>query len=134
MTCELSSKEAARRYRRAVAVTGAFYIAFVFGAALAMRNLDLPQWLVIVLALLPVAPALLMLRAYIEFTRSMDEFQRRVQSEALLVASAVIVFGSFAYGFLEEWAGFPHVPLLWIFPVFCAAWGVATIFIRRRYK
>ncbi|MGD9981777.1 MAG: hypothetical protein AB7H66_03795 [Hyphomonadaceae bacterium] len=135
MTCEeFSTKEASRRYRRAVAVTGAFYVAFVFGAALVIRNLDLPQWLVVVLSLLPVAPALMMLRAYIEFTRSMDEFQRRIQSEALLVASAVIVFGSFAYGFLEEWADFPHVPLIWIFPAFCGVWGVAHIIVSRRYK
>jgi hypothetical protein len=135
MTCEeFSSKAAARRYRRDVAITGALYVALVFGAALAIRYYDLPQWAVIVLSLAPVAPALMMLRAYIVFTRSMDEFQRRVQSEALIIASGVIVFATFAYGFLEEWADFPHVPLIWVFPAFCAAWGAATVFVRRRYK
>jgi len=134
MTCEFSDKAAARRYRRDVAISGALYIALIFGAALAIRNLELPRWAVIVLSLAPVAPALMIMRAYLVFTRSMDEFQRRVQSEALIVASGVIVFASFAYGFLEEWADFPHVPLLWVFPAFCAAWGVATVLIRRRYK
>lgn len=133
MTCELSSKEGARRYRREVAISGVIYIALVFGGAFAISNLDLPRWAVIVLSLAPVAPALMMLRAYIAFTRSMDEFQRRLQSEALLVASAIVVFGSFAYGFLEEWADFPHVSLLWVFPAFCAAWGLASLFVRRRY-
>ncbi len=134
MTCEFSNKDAAKRYRRDVAISGALYVACVFGAALAIRNLDLPQWVVIVLSLLPVAPALLMLRAYLVFTRAMDEFQRRLQSEALIVASAITVFGSFAYGFLEEWADFPHVPLIWVFPVFAFVFGIAHIFIRRRYK
>jgi hypothetical protein len=134
MTCEFSSKEAARQYRRDVAISGAIYMALVFGGALAISNLDPPPWAVIVLSLLPVAPALMMLRAYLAFTRSMDEFQRRLQSEALLIASAVVVFGSFAYGFLEEWADFPHIPLLWVFPVFCGAWGVAHLVISRRYK
>jgi hypothetical protein len=135
MTCEeFSSKAAARRYRRDVAITGALYVALVFGAALAIRYYDLPQWVVIVLSLAPVAPALMILRAYVVFTRSMDEFQRRVQSEALIIASGVIVFASFAYGFLEEWADFPHVPLLWVFPAFCAVWGLATLYVRRRYK
>lgn len=134
MTCEFSNKAAAKRYRRDVAIAGAIYLVLVFGAALWIRNFDPPQWAVIVLSLAPVAPALMMLRAYIEFTRSMDEFQRRVQSEALIVASAIVVFGSFAYGFLEEWAGFPHVPLLWVFPAFSFVFGVAHIIVRRRYR
>jgi hypothetical protein len=134
MTCEFSDKEASRRYRRDVGVAGALYVAVVIGAALAIRNFDVPQWLVIVLSLLPVAPALMMLRAYLVFTRAMDEFQRRLQSEALIVASAIVVFGSFAYGFLEEWADFPHVPLIWVFPVFAFVFGVAHIVIRRRYR
>jgi hypothetical protein len=134
MTCEFSSKEAARRYRRDVAISGTIYVALVFGGALAISNLDPPHWAVIVLALLPVAPALTMLRAYLAFTRSMDEFQRRLQSEALLIASAVVVFGSFAYGFLEEWADFPHLPMIWVFPAFCGVWGIAHLIISRRYK
>lgn len=134
MTCEFSAKEAAKRYRRDIALAGVLYVALVFGAALAIRNLDPPQWVVIVLSLLPVAPALLMLRAYLVFTRAMDEFQRQMQTESLIVAAAVTVFGSFAYGFLEEWADFPHVPLIWVFPVFAFVFGVAHVFIRRRYK
>ena len=134
MTCEFSSKEAARRYRREIAVAGVLYVGAVIGAALAIRNLELPQWTVIVLSLLPVAPALMMLRAYLTFTRAMDEFQRRVQSEALIVATAITVFASFAYGFLEEWAEFPHVPLIWVFPVFAFVFGVAHAVVWRRYK
>lgn len=134
MTCEFSGKEAARRYRRDIGVAGLLYVACVFGGALAIRNLDLPQWAVIVLSLIPVAPALLMLRAYIEFTRAMDEFQRRMQSEALIVATAIILFSSFAYGFLEEWADFPHVPLIWVFPAFGFVFGIAHLIIARRYK
>ena len=134
MTCEFSNREAAKRYRRDVAVAGAIYVAFVFGAALAIRYLSPPQGAVIVLSLLPVAPALMMLRAYLVFTRAMDEFQRRMQSEALIVAAAVTVFGSFAYGFLEEWAGFPHVPLIWVFPAFAFVFGAAHAVIRHRYK
>lgn len=133
MTCELSDKPAARRYRRDMAVSAALYTATVLGSALAIRHLDPPQWAVVILALFPVAPALLMLRAYLVFTRALDEFQRRVQTEALIVAAAVTVFGSFAYGFLEEWADFPHVPLIWVFPFFCVVFGVAHLVIRKRY-
>jgi hypothetical protein len=134
MTCEFSGKLAARRYRRDIAIAGVLYVGLVIGAALAIRNFELPQWVVIVLSLAPVAPALLMLRAYIVFTRAMDEFQRRMQSEALIVAAGVTVFASFAYGFLEEWADFPHVPMIWVFPVFAFVFGIAHLIIWRRYK
>lgn len=134
MTCEFSAKPAAKRYRRDIAIAGAIYVAIVLGAAFAIRNLDLPQWLIAVLAIAPLAPALMMLRAYLTFVRGMDEFQRSLQTEALVIAAAVIVFASFAYGFLEEWAGFPHVPLIWVFPAFAFTFGLAHAFVRRRYK
>lgn len=134
MTCEFSNKDAAKRYRRDIAVAGAIYVAFVIGGVLAIRHLDLAYWTIILLSLLPVAPALMMLRAYIVFTRAMDEFQRQLQTEALIVASAITVFGSFAYGFLEEWAAFPHLPMIWIFPAFSFAFGIAHLVIRSRYK
>jgi hypothetical protein len=134
MTCEFSGKEAAKRYRRDLGAAGLVYVGLVFGGAFAIRNFDLPQWAVIVLSLLPTAPALMMLRAYLTFLRAMDEFQRRLQGEALAVAAGVTMFGSFAYGFLEEWADFPHLPLIWVFPVFAFVFGIAHLVIRRRYQ
>jgi len=134
MTCEFSAKPAARRYRRDFAIAMALYVALVIGAALIIRNFEAPQWLRIVLGLLPLAPALMMLRAYLVFLHAMDEFQRRLQTDALLIATGIIVFGTFAYGFLEEWAGLPHVPLIWVFPIFSFAFGVAHTIIRLRYK
>ena len=137
MVCEPMSetgKQARRRYVRDMAISGALYVVFVFAAALAIRLLPLSQWALIVLSLLPVAPALLMLRAYLVHLRAMDEFQRRLQSEALIVATGIILFASFAYGFLEEWADFPHVPLIWVFPAFAFVFGFTHLVIRRRYK
>ncbi len=134
MSCEFSNTQNSRRYRRASGLATLLYVGTVIGAATAIRNLDLPQWAIIALSLAPLAPALMALRAYLVFYRSMDEFQRRVQSEALIIATAFILLASFSYGFLEAWAGFPHLPLFWVVPAFCVAWGVATSFVRRRYK
>ena len=123
-----------RRYMGNMAVASVLYTAAVFGGAFAIRGGEAPQWLAIIAALLPLLPALLMLRAYIIFLNGLDEFQRRIQTDAMLIAAAVVGFGSFAYGFLEEWANFPHVPLIWIFPALCGTWGLATCIIRLRYK
>ena len=137
MVCEPNSesaKQAGRTYRRDMGIAALIYVVVVFGAVFAIRNLEPPHWLVILLALASFAPALLMLRAYLVYSRSLDEFQRRIQSEALIVAAAFVVFGSFAYGFLEEWADFPHVPLIWVFPVYSFTFGIAHRVIGRRYK
>jgi hypothetical protein len=83
---------------------------------------------------MPLAPALLMLRAYMIYVNALDEFQRRMQTEAAIIATGIVAFGSFAYGFLEDWADFPRVSVLWVFPVLSFVFGVAHIVIRRRYK
>ena len=137
MVCEPgsgASKEAKRRYLRGMGAAAILYVGAVFAGALAIRQMDLPQWAIVVLALLPTAPALLMLRAYLTYVSSLDEFQRRMQIQAVIVATALVLFGSFAYGFLEEWADFPHLPLLWVFPIFSMTFGIAHLVIRRRYQ
>ncbi|MBY0565805.1 MAG: hypothetical protein K2P70_00715 [Hyphomonadaceae bacterium] len=123
-----------RRYMGNMAVASVLYTAAVFGGAFAIRGDNTPQWVAIGAALLPLLPALLMLRAYLIFLNGLDEFQRRIQTDAMLVSAAVVGFGSFAYGFLEEWANFPHLPLIWVFPALIGIWGLAACIIRLRYK
>ncbi|WP_395644549.1 hypothetical protein [Terricaulis sp.] len=137
MTCEpppARRKEAHGRYIRDMAVAAALYVGFVFVAALIIRNLHPPQWALVVLAVLPTAPALLMLRAYVVYLASMDEFQRRMQTDAIVISTGIVVFGSFTYGFLESWANLPHIEMLWVFPIFCMIFGVTHIVIRLRNK
>lgn len=126
-------KPVAQRYAREMIVAGLLYSVVVFAGAYATR-LDVPHWVIIVAAILPILPALMMLRAYITFVNGIDEFQRRIQSEAVMIAAGVTAFGTFSYGFLEEWAGFPHLPLIWVLPILIGSWGVALCFVRLRYK
>lgn len=124
----------ARRYAGNMLVAGVLYTVFVFAGAYATRIDDLPRWVLIVAALAPLLPALLMLRAYVIFLNGIDEFQRRIQTEGVLIAAAVIGFGTFAYGFLEEWAGLPHLPLVWVLPALIGVWGLAVYILLWRYK
>ena len=77
-----------------------------------------------------------MLRAYLTVLGKMDELQRRIQSEAILIAAGVVGFGSFAYGFLEGAKVLPSIPgaLLWILPAMIAVWGLALPYVSRRYS
>lgn len=136
MSCEVpeNAKQAGRRYTRGMMVAGLLYVGFVALGVSVIRNMSPPHWLVIVLALLPALPALLMLRTYLTFFRALDEFQRRVQAEAALITLGVVTMAAFSYGFLEEWAGFPHIPLIWMIPAVVITWGASAFFVRRRYQ
>jgi hypothetical protein len=129
-----SMKAAGRRYARQMLTAAVIYSAFVFAGAYGVGHMELPRWAVIAASLAPLFPALLMLRAYATFLNRIDEFQRRIQTDAILIAAAIVGFGSFAYGFLEEWANFPHLPLIWVFPALIFFWGLAACIVRLRYK
>jgi len=126
-------KPVAQRYAREMIIASLLYSAVVFAGAYTTR-LDVPHWVIVIAAILPILPALLMLRAYITFVNGIDEFQRRIQSEAVMIAAGVTGFGTFTYGFLEEWAGFPHLPLIWVLPILIGTWGIALCIVRLRYK
>ena len=138
MSCEIpdNMKEAGKRYTARMLGAGLLYLAVVFAAAWLIRHsgLRLPQWAVVSIALTPIVPALIMMTTYLTFFRQMDEFNRRIQSEAWLIAAGVVGLASFTYSFLEEWAHFPRVDLVWIFPALVMAWGAALLFVRRRYQ
>ena len=141
MTCETDdlgpkAKQASRAYMRSMAIAAIVYVAVVFGAVTLIRHMpfSLPQWLVILVALTPVVPALMMLRTYLTYLGAMDELHRRMQMEAWLIAAGVVGLGSFTYSFLEEWAHFPRIELVWIFPALLFGWALASFYVRRRYK
>lgn len=141
MSCETGdlppkAKQASQTYVRNMAICAIVYLAIVFGAVTLIRHMpfSLPQWAVIVVALTPLIPALMMLGAYVTYLRALDELGRRIQSEAWLISAGVVGLASFTYSFLEEWAHFPRVDLVWIFPALIFCWGLATFFVRRRYK
>ena len=136
MTCETegATKVVARRYMRDMAIAGALYMVLVVAGALAIRFVDPPQWARIVLALLPLAPVALILRAILVFINSIDEFQRRIQMEAVLITAGLTAFGTFAWGFLEEWADLPRLSVMWVLPAMMMLWGLTLWIVRRRYK
>ena len=129
-----AGRDVMRRYTRDMLIAGALYTAVVFAAVALLNRIELSRSLMVLAAIAPLAPALLMLRAYLMLYRALDEFQRRLQSEAIVIAAGVVGFAAFAYGFLEEWAGFPHVGLIWILPALIQTWWIASVLIRRRYR
>ncbi len=129
-------KAVAREYQRDMLLAGGGYLVAVFVSVYVVKHFAPPQWAAVLLALAPMAPVAGMLRAYLRLLNRLDEFQRRVQLESMLIAVGIVGFGSLTYGFLESFAGFPAIPdvMLWISPTLWIVWGMAQVFVRRRYR
>lgn len=85
------------------------------------------------LALAPVIPAIFGILAYMRFVGRIDELQRRIQFEGIAFSFGVVGILTFSYGFLEN-VGFPHINVLWVFPLMIALWGIGTAIAARRYS
>ncbi len=136
--CETSmaSREVARRYRREMIVASLAYVGVIVVCVYVARHFTPPRWVSVGMALASAAPVYLMLRAYGRFVGDLDEFQRRVQSDALAAAAGIVGFAAMTYGFLENFAGFPvfEGALMFVLPAIALVHGVASVFIRRRYR
>jgi hypothetical protein len=119
---------------RETLIAGVIYAAAYVAAIWAIKMLDPPQWQAALIALAPVPLALLMLRAELRYLGGLDEMKRRMHSEAVVMATGALLVGALAYGSLEDMAGFPHLSLWWVFPIFCVLQCVANMIVYLRYR
>ena len=84
-------------------------------------------------ALTPVIPAAVALWAFVCQVRRMDELQRHIQFDALVMSCGATALLTFSYGFLEN-VGFPPLSLIWILPLMVALWGLSVAVTSYRYR
>ena len=91
---------------------------------------------ILLIALLPVPPMMLVLRAMIRYIRDADELQQRIELEAVSFATAFISLVYLTGGFLQS-AKVIDVPsnvaMIWVFPLVCLSYGLAKGVVARRY-
>lgn len=131
---ERTRNRAAARLMRDMIVVSLVYAGAVFASGLTINHFQPPQWIAALLAIAPIAPALLMLNVQLRYMRACDEFERRLQGEAVLIGAAVTAFVTLAYGQLEDLAGFPDISLMFVFPALCLFWSAASVILHLRYK
>jgi hypothetical protein len=109
------------------------YTVLILGCVYLIKHSQ-PGPLRYVLAILPTLPVIwVMWSLYVFLTRA-DELQRRLHLESLAVAAGVTAFLTLTYGFLEEFAGLPHIAAWWTFIVIDVVWGATHCILRYRYK
>ncbi|TPG45946.1 hypothetical protein EAH75_17940 [Rhodanobacter glycinis] len=92
----------------------------------------------ILLAVLPLLPIMLVIRAIVRVIRDQDELERRIDLEAIAIAAMVTGFGYFSFGFLLN-AGIglkvaPAAVAIWVMPCLFGTFGLAKLLVARRYR
>jgi hypothetical protein len=89
-----------------------------------------------VVAVLPALAIALLMRAALRYLREIDELQRRIETEAIGIASLLVSLLYFAGGLLQK-AKVIHLDaaaaMIWVFPLLCASYGIAKMVLTRRY-
>ena len=81
-------------------------------------------------ALIVAAPIIGQICSILAWMRESDEFIRALAAKRFIVAAGITLALSSAWGFMELYAAAPHVSAAMVFPLFCAAFGLVTPFIR----
>jgi len=133
MTPKLNPDLAKKRHQYQVLAAMSLYTVALLACMHFLRQ-DPPAPLRVVLALLPTLPVVWVMWSVIRFLGQTDELQRRVHLEALAIAAGATAFLSLTYGFLEDFAGFPHVAAWWTFVLIDIVWAATGCVLWRRYK
>lgn len=120
--------------RRAIPIMSLYFVLFaIVNWLFATRSIHgAGAYLLAVLPALPLIAAIVILGRYIR--EETDEFKRAVFVEAMLRAIGVTMVLTTAWGFIEMFIPGIHVPVLWVFPVFCVMAVASKLFVRRRYQ
>lgn len=124
-----------RRYTRELMVSMTAYVVVLLASIWLLRHVDAPA-LRAVVALAPVLPIGFAMRAMVRYIRDTDEMQRRIELEAVSIATLLVSMLYMTGGFLQS-ARVIDVPaaaaMIWLFPLVCFSYGIAKAVVSRRY-
>lgn len=126
-----------KRYFKRFVPAMAGYVALIFLYGSLVPRTTSTTWRA-ALAVLPLLPIALVIRAMVLVIREQDELERRTDLEALAIASMLTGFGFFSYGLLLEakvWAApTGGAVAIWVMPCLFASFGVAKGLLQWRLR
>ncbi|TDK23062.1 hypothetical protein E2F46_11860 [Luteimonas aestuarii] len=134
--CDVAPAALGRRYTRELMLGMGTYVVVVLLSVWLLRRVD-DVALRAVIALLPVPPVAYAVRAMVRYIRGADELQRRIELEALSIATAFVSLLYMAGGFLQSARVIDlsaSAAMIWVLPLVCFCYGVCKAFVARRYQ
>ena len=126
----MTPRRATQRYTRDFWIAILVYVVLVFAVTLAIKHHNITGPLLWTLAVLPALPLLRMIYVMGRYLLETDEYQRAMQTRRMLGALGAMLGVCTVYGFVETFAGAPHLELYLVFPMFCGLYGASCLFIR----
>lgn len=133
---EMFATQASRRYQRAMWPTMIAYSLLLFASIWWLKQGIQPLALRALVAVAPVVPLLFFLRAALRYLREIDELQRRIETEAIGIASLLVSMLYFAGGLLQKAEVIDidsAAAMIWVFPLLCFIYGIAKMRLTKRY-
>lgn len=108
------------------------YLMFLIGSVTVLQANSAAPWRYLV-AIVPVAPAAILVLLFVRRLSHLDELQRRIQTESFGFSLGATALLTFAYGFLEG-VGLPHLNWTFVLPLMAVMWALGTAFFTFRYR
>lgn len=134
--CDTAPPALRRRYTRELMLAMGAYVIVLFASVWLLKRIEEPA-LRALLALAPVPPIALALRAMVRYIRDTDEMQQRIELEAVCIATAFVCLLYMAGGFLQAAKVIDiaaAAAMIWLFPLVCFSYGLAKLAVARRYR
>jgi uncharacterized membrane protein len=126
---------AMKRYHARFWPTMIAYVVLLFAAVWLFKHhppAGVAKYLLAVAPALPILAVIVILGRYL--VEEQDEFRRSMVVQSMLWGLAFVLAVTTVWGFLESMAGAAHIPLYWVFPIYCAGMGIAQPFLYWRYR
>jgi hypothetical protein len=133
---DMYAQPAGRRYLRALWPALVGYMLALFASIFLIKRGIESVPLRAIVAVLPVLPIALIMRAALRYLREVDELQRRIETEAIGIASLLVSMLYFAGGLLQKAKVIDldaAMAMIWVFPLLCGTYGIAKMILTRRY-
>ena len=133
---EMYAQPAGKRYIRALLPIMVFYSLTLFASIWVIKQGIASIPLRAIIAISPALAILMLMWAALRYLREIDELQRRIETEAIGIASLLVSVVYFAGGLLEK-AKVLHFDaasvMIWVFPLLMLFYGIAKYFVTKRY-
>jgi len=124
--------ESCKLYRQRALLALALYAVVLVLSLSSIAKFHLGWWRIPV-AIAPVLPCLLFVRAFVAMMDHYDELQKRIALQALAFAFAGTAVLTLTYGFLEN-VGLPPANWVWIWPLMGTLFLIGKMMATRQYR
>lgn len=133
---EMYAQPAGRRYLKALFPAMAAYAVLLFLSLTLIKHGIASLPLRAVVAVLPALALVFLMRSALIYLREIDEMQRRIETEAIGIASLGVALLYFAGGLLQlakVIAVDAGAAMIWVFPLLMLLYAFAKFVLTRRY-